>query len=55
MEKAEFFRGMGIGLVTGAAIGIAMMPKKRSLKSSAGKTIRAVGDVVDNITSAIGM
>jgi len=55
MEKYDFFRGMGIGLVTGAAIGVAMMPKKKSLKSSAGRTIRAVGDVVENISSAMGM
>lgn len=55
MEKMDFFRGMGIGLVTGAAIGVAMMPRKRSLRNSAGKTIRAVGDVVENITSAMGI
>lgn len=55
MDRTDFFRGMGIGLVTGAAIGVAIMPKKRSLKSSAGKTIRAVSDVVENISSAMGM
>jgi len=50
MTKTGFVKGMAIGVMTGAAIGMAMVPKGRSSKSAAGKALKAAGEVIDNIT-----
>ncbi|MCC8063465.1 MAG: hypothetical protein LUG45_06870 [Clostridiales bacterium] len=57
MTKANFLRGMGLGVAVGAAIGIAMTPKRQRLlkHTHTGKTIRAVADVMDNLTDAMGL
>ena len=53
MNKMSFVKGMGIGVVVGAAAGMLAMPKKQKL--TIGRALRSVGDVVDSITGAIGM
>ncbi|MCD7917399.1 MAG: hypothetical protein LUF84_02915 [Clostridiales bacterium] len=57
MTKTNFLRGMGLGVAVGAAIGIAMTPKRQRLlkNTHTGKAIRAVADVMDNITDAMGL
>lgn len=52
MTKTGFVKGMAIGVMTGAAIGVAMMPrsKGKNSKSAAGKALKAAGEVIDNIT-----
>lgn len=48
--------GMGIGLAAGAVMGIAMSAtKKRDIKRAADKAIKAVSEVVDNISESMGM
>lgn len=56
MKNSEFLRGMGLGLMAGATLGFAVAPKKKQshMKSTAGKAIRAVGDVVEQISDAMG-
>ena len=53
MNKMSFIKGMGIGVVVGAAAGMIAMPKKQ--KVTIGKAMRSVGDVVDTVVGAIGM
>ena len=53
MNKMSFFKGMGIGVVVGAAAGMIALPKKP--KMTIGKALRSVGDVVDGVIGAIGM
>ncbi len=53
MNKMSFIKGMGVGVVVGAAAGIIAMPKKQKL--TVGRALRSVGDVVDTVVSAIGM
>ena len=54
MEKRNFFVGMGMGLIVGgAAIGM-MIPKKRSVKSVVGKTLKTMGEVADGISDMMG-
>ena len=57
MTKHEFLRGMGMGMVAGAALGMAMAPKKRkmNLKKAAGRAIQTVGEAVENISDAMDM
>ena len=56
MNNMSFFKGMGLGLMVGSvagAIGLAVTPKKK--RASIGKALRSMGDVVDNVTSSIGL
>jgi len=56
MGKQGFLRGMGLGMAAGAAIGIALAPKKkRTLKRAAGKVLRSAGEAAENLSSAIEM
>ena len=55
MNKADFFKGMGLGAAAGAAIGMIVVPKKKSPKCVAGKALKSAGDLVENITDAIGL
>jgi len=52
----NFVKGMAAGLVVGAATTAALMPKsckKRAMKSSAGKAIKAVGSLIDNFQNML--
>ncbi len=49
MYPNNFFKGMGAGLAVGMAIGIAFAPKKKT-RGTSGKFIKAVGDIVDNVS-----
>lgn len=53
MNKMTFVKGMGLGVVVGSVIGMVASPKKK--KSSVGKAIKTMGDVVESITDSIGM
>ena len=57
MTSTQFFRGMGVGIAMGAAISVAMYPKKKvhPMKKKAGRALHAVGDAVENLSSVLGM
>ena len=57
MTKHEFLRGMGMGMVAGAALGMAMAPKRRkmNLKKAANKAIHSVGNAMENMTDAMDL
>ena len=55
MQNAQFMKGMGVGAAVGAALAVAVRPHHKSVKSSAGKAIKAVGEVVETISDAMGM
>lgn len=48
--KTGFAKGVTIGIVTGAALGMALAPKGKNSKSAAGKVLKAAGEVVENIS-----
>ena len=52
----EFIKGMGTGLIAGAAVGtfLAAGKKGRHIKGHAGKTIKSFGELVDNLSCAFG-
>lgn len=50
MTNTGFIKGMSIGVVTGAAVGMVLAPRGRNSKKTAGKALRAAGEVLDNIT-----
>ena len=55
MSDMRFVRGMCVGLVAGAAVGVALMPKKKNGKNVAGKALKTAGEKLDQITDAIGL
>lgn len=56
MTKHMFMTGAAMGVVAGTALGMAMSAtKKRGIKRAADKAIKAVGEVVENISDTMGM
>lgn len=53
MNNMSFVKGMGIGLMVGSMVGMAVMPHKK--KFNIGKALKSMGDVVDNVADAIGL
>lgn len=54
MNKMSFIKGMGVGVVVGSVVGMAVMPKKTK-SNTIGKAIRSVGDVVENVANTLGI
>lgn len=57
MKQMTFVRGIGLGMGMGMAVGMAMRgSRKHNLqKSKVGKTLKAVTEVMEEITDAIGL
>lgn len=53
MEKSRFMRGVGIGMLAGAVVGMMVSPGKKQLKQTANKAVQAVGNAADTISEAI--
>ncbi|MCL2588730.1 MAG: hypothetical protein FWD84_04895 [Oscillospiraceae bacterium] len=54
MHNMDLIKGIGIGLIAGGAISIALTSGKRRQRKCKNHTIRAIGDVVDNVTDMLG-
>ena len=48
MENTAFWCGIGAGMVRGAAVGMAVSPRQRSMKTCVGRTMQHMGNAVDN-------
>ena len=55
MSNMDFIKGLGAGMVAGATIGMAIAPKRKNVKCLAGKALKTVGTIVENISDAIGI
>ena len=55
MQSKTFLKGLGIGMAAGMAVALMAVPKKKGGKSMAGKAIKALGDIVDNVSDALGL
>lgn len=53
MEHNHFMRGVGLGMLAGAAVGMVVSPGKKELKRTANKAVQAVSDAADNISNAM--
>ena len=49
MENTAFWCGIGAGMVLGAAVGMAVSPRQRSMKTCVGRTMQHMGNAVDNL------
>lgn len=55
MTRQEFWQGMGLGVLAGTLMGMAITPRKRTLRDKAGKVLRSMGGAVDDISDSMGM
>lgn len=55
MHKSNFLLGMGIGVTVGSVAVATMTNSKKSSKNVIGKTLKTMGEVVDAVSSSIGM
>lgn len=56
MNKAQFMRGIGLGIAVGTAIGVACIPKrKHPMKKTAMKAMKLVSNCVEDLSSAMGL
>lgn len=57
MKRMTFLRGIGLGVGMGMAVGMATRRSRRNSlrKSKVGKTIRAVTEVMEELTDVIGL
>ena len=51
----NFYVGMGMGLMVGGLAAAMMRPKKNSVKSVAGRTLKTMGEVADAVTELLGL
>ena len=51
----HMLRNIGIGMAAGAALGMALAPRKKVLKATARKARQTVEDIADNMTRNWGM
>lgn len=55
MKTYGFWKGIGIGMMAGAAVGAAMMPKKKvTLKKAAGRAMKTMGQVMEELSDDMG-
>lgn len=53
MEHNHFMRGVGLGMLAGAVVGMVVSPGKKELKRTANKAVQAVSTAADNISDAM--
>jgi len=51
----DFIRGIGVGVIAGGTIGIAMASNKRNNRKMKSNVMKTIGTVVENVSDALGM
>ena len=56
MDNRKFVTGLGLGMIAGGAIGMMMSPQTRrsDTKKMLSRALKGMGDVLDDVTSALG-
>ena len=55
MKNMNFVKGMGAGIVVGAALGMMLSPDMKSSRRKLTKMFRAAGNVIEDLSGAIGL
>ena len=52
MSAAGFIKGIGVGMVVGAAVTVAVAPmdKRKIRRSAPGRTLHAIGQMLEHLT-----
>ena len=54
MTQHPFLKGMGLGVLAGAAVSAVMVPKKKQIERTAKKAMRTVGGLAEDLTDSMG-
>ena len=55
MDRKNILLGIGMGLAVGGITAVAMKPRKRSMKTTVGRTLKTMSDVVESVSDALGL
>ena len=55
MDRKNILLGIGMGLAVGGITAVAMKPRKRSMKTTIGRTLKTMSDVVESVSDALGL
>ena len=55
MKAMNFIKGMGAGLVVGAAVGMLAVPKKHKCKTGVARAIQSACEVLDGVCLTMGL
>ena len=55
MNRRNVMLGIGMGLAVGGLTALAMKPRKRSMKTTVGRTLKTMSDVVESVSDALGL
>ncbi len=53
MTGHPFLKGIGLGMVAGAAVGATMMKNEKNIKHTAQKTVKQMGRVAEDAASMV--
>lgn len=53
MNNMNFVKGMGVGLMVGGAIGMAVATPKKTGKKIMGRALKTIGEVMEDVTDAM--
>ncbi len=53
MNGHPFLKGVGLGMVAGAAVGATMMKNEKSIKQAAQRTVKQAGRLAENAADAV--
>lgn len=48
-------RGMGLGVMAGAVLGVAVATREKSVRRTADKAMKVMGDAADHLSDAMGL
>lgn len=56
MTNQRFWRGVGMGILAGTAIGMVSAPRRKTnMRRTMGRAIKTVGEIVENASDAMGL
>lgn len=55
MNYIDLVKGIGIGMIAGAAVSTACTPKKRHAKTTAGKVVKTAGRILNDVQDSMGL
>lgn len=55
MKSMNFLKGMGAGVMVGAALGAMLSTDKKTSRKRLGKMLRTAGDVIEDLGGALGL
>lgn len=54
MKNMNFLKGMGTGVMVGAALGVVLSTDKKTGRKRLSKLLRAAGDVIEDLGGTLG-